>query len=77
MYMKISTPKDKIKIIRKDDSDFSMSVGMYSYPRAGFEIDDSCPDNIRDFLYDCIRKGWVKPVAYMRESEYIWEELSK
>jgi hypothetical protein len=77
--MKISTPKDKIKTLRKGDSDFVMNIGeaFYHVPRAGFEIDDSCPENTKRFLIECIENGWIKPVAYMRESEYIWEELSK
>jgi hypothetical protein len=25
----------------------------------------------------CISSGWLKPVAYMKESEYIWEKLGE
>jgi hypothetical protein len=75
--MKITLPNDRLKIIRQDDSDFSMSVGMYAYPRAGFEIDKSCPENTIIFLFECLRAGWIKPVAYMKESEYVWEKLAE
>lgn len=75
--MKIARSNDRLKIIRQGDSDFSMSVGMYAYPRAGFEIDKSCPENTINFLFECLRAGWIKPVAYMKESEYVWEKLAE
>jgi len=77
LYMKIATPKDKVKILRQGDSDFVMHVGAVAYPRAGFEISQLCPANYKQLLYECFTREWIKPVAYMKESEYIWEELSK
>jgi hypothetical protein len=46
-------------------------------PRAGFEINESCPTNYRKVLAECINYGWLKPVAYVKESEYIWEKLGE
>lgn len=75
--MKISAPKDKIKIIRRGDSDFHMVIGAINAPRAGFEIASNCPENYKQLFMQAIEYGWLKPVAYMRESEYIWEKLAE
>lgn len=77
MKLKISQPKDKVKIIRRGDSDFYILAGDWVYPRAGFEIDTNCPQNTKRFLIECIENGWIKPVAYMKESEYIWEKVAE
>lgn len=76
MKLKISQPKDKLKIIRRGDPDFYIRATSHPAPRAGFEIDSNCPQNTKRFLIECIENGWIKPVAYMKESEYIWERLS-
>jgi hypothetical protein len=26
-------------------------------------------------LVEAIRNGWIEPVAYMKDSEYMWEKL--
>lgn len=75
--MKISQPKDKLKIIRRGDPDFYFRAGFTSAPRAGFEIDPNCPQNTKRFLIECIENSWIKPVAYMKESEYIWEKVGE
>jgi hypothetical protein len=75
MKYKISVPADKLKTIRRGDKDFYFNVGLQSAPRAGFEIDANCPQNHKRFLIECIENGWIKPVAYMKESEYVWEQL--
>jgi hypothetical protein len=71
--VKVST--DKIKILRRGDPDFSFRVGKVSCPRAGFEISQLCPKNYKDLILEGIRNGWINPVAYMKESEHVWEKL--
>lgn len=77
MKLKISQPEDKLKTIRRGDPDFYIRAGFTIAPRAGFEIDSNCPENTKRFLIECIENGWIKPVAYMKESEHIWEKLEE
>lgn len=49
--------------------------GMIVSPRAGFEISSGCPRNYAEIIDECLRQGWLKPVAYVKESELMWERL--
>lgn len=75
--MTFTTPKVKIKTINRDDRMFYIKGDMTVTPRAGFEISKSCPREYRLILSECIDKGWLKPVAYMRDDEYVWEQLKE
>jgi hypothetical protein len=46
-------------------------------PRAGFEIDRNCYDSYVTVIRECIANGWLKPVAYVREDEFMWETLNE
>jgi len=70
-------PKVKIKTINRDDRMFYIKGDITITPRAGFEISKSCPREYGLILSECIDKGWLKPVAYMRDDEYIWEQLKE
>jgi len=71
-------PRFKIKTLKSNDKDFTFSHdGFTLTPRAGFEISSGCPRNYRDIIADCIQYGWLKPVAHMKESEFIWEKLGE
>ena len=70
-------PKVKIKIIKQDDPSFYIKGDITMSPRAGFEISTGCPREYRLILADCIDRGWLKPVAYMRDDDYIWEQLKE
>ena len=60
------------------DPDFSFSPdGITVVNRAGFVISSGCPYNYREIINECIRHGWLRPVAHMRDSEYTWEMLQK
>jgi len=72
------TISDKtIKTIRKDDPDFMIDNGIVMSPRAGFEISNECPKQYKLMIIEAINNGWLQPVAYMKESEYIWEKLGE
>lgn len=75
--MKITLANDRLKTLKKDDPDFHMVIGAINAPRAGFEIASNCPANYKQLFIQAIEYGWLKPVAYMRESEYIWEKLAE
>lgn len=65
------------RALRPGDSNFDFSPdGLYHIPRAGFEFALNCPYEYRRIIVDCIDRGWLKPVAYMRSEEYTWEKLS-
>ena len=64
-----------IKTIRQGDDDFMLNDGMITSPRAGFEISQRCPDNYRSLLLECIKHGWIKPVAHLHDHEYMWDKL--
>ena len=68
----------KVKIIKKGEPDFSFSHdGVVLTPRASLEISDICPCNMRLTIERAILDGYLRPVAYMKESEYIWEKLGE
>ena len=62
--MKISNKKSNIVIIRQDDPRFQLNDGFIVSPRAGFEINQSCPKEYKLIIQECINNGWLKPVAY-------------
>jgi hypothetical protein len=45
-------------------------------PRAGFEINQSCPTEYKMIINECIRNGWLKPVANVTERELLFMGLS-
>ena len=51
--------------------------GRMVYPRAGFEISCRCPEDYKFVIEQCIEHGWIKPVAYMKEEEFMWETLNE
>ena len=66
------------KVLRPADSDFRFSPdGIVVVPRAGFEIGVGCPQMYQDIIAECLRHGWLRPVAYMRDPEYTMELLHK
>ena len=73
-----SLDKNKtIKTIRQGDLDFMIDNGIVMAPRAGLEIGQKCPREYKMIISECINNGWLKPIAYMKESEYMWEKLGE
>lgn len=75
--MSFTSPEQKIKKINNKDPEFIIDDGITMAPRAGFEISSCCPYNYKDIIQECVRQGWLKPVAYMKQSEYTWEKLGE
>ena len=64
------------KTLRSKDADFSFSSdGLRIVPRASFEVSAQCPREYKLIIAECIGKGWLKPVAHMRDVEYTMELL--
>lgn len=75
--MTFTSPDKIIKTIRQSDPDFYIDNGITISPRAGIEISQRCPSNYASLIAECINHGWLKPVAYIKESEYVWEKLGE
>lgn len=67
--------KSRIKPIKQGDRLWQINDGLVIAPRAGFEIKKECPNTYKDVIAECINRGWLVPVAYMRDDEYMWETL--
>ena len=62
----------------RGQKDFTFSPdGITVVPRAHVEILESCPAEIRDQINYALAKGWLQPVANMRDTEYTMELLKK
>lgn len=66
----------KIREIRQGDDDFYISDGTKLSPRAYIEISNLCPSNMNLMIQRAIAEGYLKPVACVREKDYVWEKLS-
>lgn len=70
-------PNVTIKTIRKDDPDFYIDNGIAMAPRAAFEISNNCPRQYKSMIIEATKNGWLQPVAYMKDSEFMWEKLKE
>ena len=75
--MTFTTPDKIIKTVRKDDPDFIIDNGIVMSPRAAFEISNDCPKQYKLMIMEDFKNGWLQPIAYMKESEYVWEKLGE
>ena len=67
-----------VKTLRPGDADFTFSPdGIQLVSRAAFEISNNCPAEYKSIFITAINAGWLKPVAYMLETEYPMELLRK
>lgn len=75
----MAIPKNpiKFKTLRPGDPGFVMDNGFLMADRAGIEIAKDCPKEYMLMLVKCIRHGWLRPVAHIKDSEYTWELLQK
>lgn len=68
-------PLVPVRAMRPNDNRWRFIVGLESYPRAAIEVSRDCPGKYADIILECINHGWIKPIAYLKESEYAWEIL--
>ena len=73
--MNYTVTETKFRTIRAGDPNFVLSDGMMIAHRAGFEISQRCPENYRDLINECIRHGWIKPVATVYDHEITFNTL--
>jgi len=75
--LNISSNPCAIRTIRSGEPKFIINDGLVMAPRAGFEIDQKCPREYKLILQTCIKHGWLKPIANVKDNELFWEELGK
>jgi hypothetical protein len=74
--MTYTVSKPTIKRIYRGQSGFNMIDGVKLVPRAAIEILEQCPSNMRGQIEWAIAKGWIQPVAYVRDDELVWDKLT-
>lgn len=75
--MKIAAYKSSIKTIKSDHPAFKITDGLIIAPRAGFEINQRCPEQYKQVIATCIDRGWLKPIANLTEKEITLFGLSQ
>ena len=75
--MTFTISENRIKEIRSNDPHFVMYDGIKLVPRAAIEISRSCPREYQLILADCIDRGWVKSVSYVKTKELFWEVIEQ
>ena len=68
--------KSTTRRIWRGQASFSMIDGIKIVPRAEVVVLKECPANIVDMINYAIAKGWVQPVANVRDEELVWEKLT-
>ena len=74
-YLDYQSKKSKIVKISESDSEFQLTDGWAVYPRAMMHISPDCPMEYRKMIAEAKRRGWITPVAYIKDSEYTWGRL--
>lgn len=73
--MEFLSIRSNIRTIHQGDAMFTITGNHGKVPRAGFEVVDKCPSDYTTIIYEAIARGWLKPVAYMRDDELMWEKI--
>jgi len=73
--MNFTVKESKIREIKAGDPLFTIQDGITYSHRASIKISNRCPENYKDLVLECMRHGWIKPVAYMHEREVILNGL--
>lgn len=64
-----------LRTLRPNDPDFILKDGLMLSPRAGFEISQRCPTEYIKILQECIRYGWIMPIATVYDWELTYSRL--
>lgn len=66
-----------IRTLKQGDPKFHIIDGLVMAPRAGFEVGSGCPKEYKQIISECIGRGWLRPIANVKDNELFWEELQK
>ena len=75
--MNITSYQSQIRTLKQSDPKFVIYDGLMQAPRAAFELNQSCPKEYKMIINECIRNGWLKPVAHVTERELMFMGLSQ
>jgi hypothetical protein len=75
--MTFTTSENPFKRLSNKDQHFYMNDGIRQVPRASIEVKQNIPYNYQMMIAECIDKGWLKPVAYVKIKELFWEVLEQ
>lgn len=75
--MKITAHQSSVRTVRPNDPKFCITDGVIVVPRAGFEIKKECPNTYKEVIEECVRRGWLVPIAHMRDTELFWEAFQQ
>lgn len=67
--------ESSFRTLRQGDFGFKIVDGLVVAHRAGFEISQYCPKEYRTIIEECMRNGWLKPIATIRDYELTREGL--
>lgn len=65
-----------IEITSKEDL-WLMTDGIKLCPRAAIQISNKCPPAYLSVIREAIICGYIEPIAYMSERDYLWATLEK
>jgi hypothetical protein len=73
----ITSKQSSIRTIRSNDRKWFINDGFIVAPRAGFEICGTMPREYKLIITECMNKGWLRPVANVKDNELFWEALQE
>ena len=69
--------KHEIRTIRQGDTNFMLTDGLVTYPRAMMHVTPECPPEVRTTIMWAVNNGYLKCVAHVQGKELTWESLTK
>lgn len=73
----ISSSTVKIKELDSSDPLFYVNNGYIVAKRAGIKINKKCPTSMAHQILAAVESGWIEPVAYMTNEEYVMIKLGE
>jgi hypothetical protein len=74
--MTYTVHKSTTRRIYRGQGGFHMIDGVKLVPRAEIVVIKECPTNMVDMLNYAIAKGYIQPVANVRDEELVWDKLT-
>jgi len=68
--------KSQLRTIQHTDPHFYINDGLIRAPRVGFHILQECPPAYKTVIEECVKNGWLKPIAHTTERELIFMGLT-
>ena len=75
--MSYKTHEPTTRRLFRGEPGFHMTDGVKLVPRAEIVVLKECPTNMVDMINYAIAKGYIQPVANVRDEELVWEKLAK